>query len=261
MDITERKKAEQLIATQQMMIVQASKMSALGEMASGIAHEINNPLQVLKGQCEIIDILLQRDLMENIKKVQDAIGMVDNMGVRIEKIVNGLRTFSRDQSTDDPEPFSVAKIIADTLALCGQRIRNSGTRLEISAINDQLNIDCRPTEISQIILNLLNNAHDAVDGLSDRWIKLDVNDFGHCVTFVITNTGEPVKKEIAKKIFQPFFTTKAIGKGTGLGLSISRSIAETHGGSLALDETASSPRFILTIPKLAVGGRQRQKVG
>ena len=244
MDITARKKAEALIAQQQMMMVHASKMSALGEMAGGIAHEVNNPLSVIKGHCELLFLIFSQEHVD-LKDVKKALDQIDLMSTRIEKIVRGLSTFSRDQSHDPFFPTCVSDIIHDTLAFCEKKIRNRGIALTIDKISDDLIIECRPTQISQVLLNLLNNAYDAVITQEKPWIKIDVESTGHCVTIAVSNSGPKIPPEISEKIFQPFFTTKPAGKGTGLGLSVSSAIMGYHGGKLLLDQNSSETRFIV----------------
>lgn len=247
MDITERKKTEALLAAQQMMMVHTSKMSALGEMASGVAHEINNPLLVIKGHCEIMNMSFN-EKNADLKTIQHAVSQIDTMSARIEKIVKGLSSFSRDQSHDPFFPSGLMVIINDTLTFCDKKFRNKGIKLELPDIPQTLTVECRPTQISQVLLNLLNNAFDVVSVLPDPWIKIEFSPASHCVTLSVSNSGPKIPAEISEKIFQPFFTTKPVGKGTGLGLSISRAIIEDHGGKLILDQTCENTKFIITLP-------------
>ncbi|HEX4924120.1 MAG TPA: ATP-binding protein, partial [Bdellovibrionales bacterium] len=113
----------------------------------------------------------------------------------------------------------------------------------------ELVIACRPTQISQVLLNLLNNAHDAVAEQTEKWVKLDVRDLGDSVELSVTDSGAGIPPEIQEKIMQPFFTTKQIGEGTGLGLSISKGLVDSHHGQLRLDAKSKNTRFVVLLPK------------
>ncbi|MCB0384908.1 MAG: HAMP domain-containing histidine kinase, partial [Bdellovibrionales bacterium] len=113
------------------------------------------------------------------------------------------------------------------------------------------NLCCREVQVSQVLLNLLSNAHDAVvdSGASERWVEISVADIGDEVEFRVRDSGPGVPTENRYVIFQPFFTTKEVGAGSGLGLSISKGIAESHEGSLYYDGTSGQLAFVLSLPK------------
>jgi C4-dicarboxylate-specific signal transduction histidine kinase len=249
MDISERKKAERLIAEQQMMIVQASKMSSLGEMASSIAHEINNPLQVILGRCEILDMIAADPNRKD--ELVSSVQLIDKMSQRIYKIIRGLQSLARDQRNDAKERADFRDIVRETLALCEQRIKIGVTKFEVPAFKDALMLLCHPTQISQVLLNLLNNSYDEVGGKPGAWIKLEVEQTSDALTFVVADSGGGIPADVADKMFAPFFTTKPVGKGTGIGLSVSKSLIEAHGGTLALDRKAKHTRFVVTLPLAA----------
>jgi signal transduction histidine kinase len=119
----------------------------------------------------------------------------------------------------------------------------------VSETYPRLTIECRPTEISQILLNLLNNAFDAVFSLSEKWVELQVEELPDEIRIQVTDSGSGISKGIREKLMQPFFTTKEPGKGTGLGLSISNRIALKHHGKIYLDESCKNTRFVLVLPK------------
>lgn len=247
-DLSESKAAQAVIVEQNTKIIAASKMSSLGEMAGGIAHEINNPLAVICGRAHNLKKLVKR-LPFDEKRAEDFIEDIDKTAKRIAKIVAGLRSFSRTADGDPYSPYSLQIIVNDTLELCGERLRNGGVELEIAEISESAMIDCRPVEISQVLINLINNAFDAQSDQSQKWIKLSVDDVGEGIEIAVTNGGPKIPPSTQQKLFQPFFTTKMIGKGTGLGLSVSQGIAEGHFGKLRLDAECANTKFILTIPK------------
>ncbi len=247
----ELKESASIISNQQMQMINVSKMSALGEMASGVAHEINNPLMITTGFLERIQKIVQGDpekYTDIALHTQKALKGTQ----RVAKIVKGLRSFARNGSKDPMQPVDIEKIISETLELCFERFKYGEVKLDISKGTNG-KIICRESQISQVLLNLLNNAYDAVTEmqLDEKWVKVDVIDSPaqNKITILITDCGPGIPKDIAAKILEPFFTTKETGKGTGLGLSISVGIIEEHGGKLYLDHTHPHTRFIVELPK------------
>jgi signal transduction histidine kinase len=239
---------DEILQQQRASMAAASKMSALGEMAGGVAHEINNPLAVIK--------TLSSQLQELAEETPVDQPMVKKMAVQLEKtadrvakIVNGLRLFSRDGSKDSHQLTSVAELIDDTLALCSERFKSAGTKVLVDTIDPGLRFEVRPTEISQVLLNLLNNAQDAIAGLKEQWIRISVQEKAGDIEIRVIDSGGGIDPQIQSKIFQPFFTTKEIGKGTGLGLSISSGILRGHKGSLTIDPKNGNTCFVIQIPK------------
>lgn len=127
----------------------------------------------------------------------------------------------------------------------------AGVEMRIDEIPSDLVIRCRQVQISQILLNLLGNACDAISDRSVRWIQISAEKTHDGVRILVTDSGDGIPKEVAAKLFQPFFTTKERGKGTGLGLSISQGIVKAHSGSLAIDSNCKSTRFVLFLPDVA----------
>jgi PAS domain S-box-containing protein len=248
-DITRQKQAELLLESQKSQMLATAKMSSLGEMAAGIAHEVNNPLTIIN--------LLATQLRERIKhgnpvsteEMVDRLTRIEKTTERIARIVNGLRTFSRDGTSDPIQTTKLETIITDTLNLCTERFKGHSVHLSIGEIPDDLAIECKPIQISQVLLNLLNNAFDAVSTLEERWVRVEIIDRDSRILIKVTDSGQGIQSEVANRLFQPFFTTKEAGKGTGLGLSISRGIVEDHAGTLSVDATKKNTCFVIDIPK------------
>jgi len=230
-------------------LVQVSKLSALGEMAGGVAHEINNPLAIIKNASEQVSELLAEGSDEALVIARQKADVIAQTVSRIARIVQGLRTISRNDSKDDFQTVFVHRMLEETLSLCRERIRHRGIKLEEKLDAGDLELRCHPTQISQVVLNLLHNACDAVVPLYDRWIRIACGRTAEGCEISVTDCGPGVPLKVQEKLFQPFFTTKEVGKGTGLGLSISRSIVESHGGKLFVDNGSPNTRFVIQLPR------------
>jgi PAS domain S-box-containing protein len=240
-------RADKIIASQQRAIVQTSKLSVLGELTSGIAHEINSPLQILGGRCELMAMKKNRGIRTE-EEVDKAFELIASMSERIEKIVRGLQIFSRDQANEPMRLARLHQIIDDTLSLCGDRLAKKGVKVTRPEFIEDPYLNCHSTQISQILINLLNNSADAMQMLADRWIKIYFEIEGPSVLMIVQDAGSGVDDDTLHKVFNPFFTTKAEGKGTGLGLSISKQLAESHGGTLSYELRDGHTTFILKLP-------------
>jgi C4-dicarboxylate-specific signal transduction histidine kinase len=247
-DVTERVRAEKTIMEQQIRAAGASKMASLGEMAAGIAHEINNPLAIISCHVQQLKDMVDAGDFEK-ESMAELAEKVDQTALRISKLIRSLRFFARDGQDDPYEEASVHEIVSDTLEFCRQRFLSHAIDLRVQPIPETLMIECRAVQIGQVLLNLLNNAHDAVEVLPDRWIELSVEDLGNEVRISVVDSGSGIAPAIRGRILEPFFTTKDVGKGTGLGLSISKGIIESHHGRLYLDDHSPHTRFVLEIPK------------
>ncbi|RPJ73928.1 MAG: sensor histidine kinase, partial [Alphaproteobacteria bacterium] len=164
-------KSLEKIEEQRKMAIQSAKLSSLGEMASGIAHEINNPLAIIAA----VALLLKRTNVrqENPEKYNDSLDTITSTVDRIAKIIKGLLLFSRDSFNDPSVPYSLKKIFDNTLGLCQERLKSKDIVLNILPFED-FKIDCREVQIVQVLINLLNNSVDAVEEMPDKWIQIEV---------------------------------------------------------------------------------------
>lgn len=224
-----------------------ARLAALGEMAAGVAHEINNPVTIIQGYARVIKKMVNNNQL-NSEKILEIAEIIDRTTTRVTKIVTSLRKLARPD-TQDFSVVPVKEIIDDTVGICSERFKNTGIRLLLSDISEDLKINCNQLQISQILLNLLNNSYHEVIKMDDPWVKIDVKDFNDMTELSVTDSGLGIPKEIQEKIFQVFFTTKEVGMGTGLGLSLSRQMVENHNGTLTLDSESPNTRFVIVLPK------------
>lgn len=247
-DLREKRRLEQEIERQRVMFVQTSKMSALGEMASGIAHEINNPLAIIAGRIEMMRLLLADEAVDR-EKLTDFLSSSQGTVERIAAIVSGLRSMARDGSRDPFVRVDVAETLNKTLQFCRTRFLNNGVTFEVDNLSGMYVLG-RESQLGQALLNLLNNAFDAAKDNSDLKpvIRITHRLLGERMQLMISDSGKGIPPEIQEKIMDPFFTTKEVGKGTGLGLPISRGIIEAHGGRLSLDPSSPQTTFVIELP-------------
>lgn len=243
---TELRSALDQIRESQAIVAQTTKMSALGEMAGGIAHEINTPLGTILICAQMISKFAVRHADAGLEKNSAAIMTTVR---RVAKIVQGLKKFCRDNSRDDYSRVTMGSLIEETMIFCQEKFRTHGVEVRISG-DLELGVRCIPEQIGQVILNLLNNAYDAIEGgTGPLWIEIVAARVEEKVGLYVSDCGRGIPSEVSEKIMQPFYTTKEIGKGTGLGLSISKGIAEAHGGSLAYVADRPNTTFLILLPE------------
>lgn len=236
-------------------LVHASQLSLLGEMAAGIGHEINNPLSIITGNVNLLQQILSSgeplvasDMMVRLNKIAGA-------SYRASGIIKSLRNLSRDAGQDPIAVVNLGQTLNEAVALCKEKISTRGIDIIVSQVGEH-NVMGRVPHILQILSNLISNAADAVQSLSDRWIKINVTVNAEFAKVIVTDSGAGIQPETQKKLMQPFFTTKDPGKGTGLGLSISKKLAESQGGKLYLDNSSKNTTFILELPLAASLAKQ-----
>lgn len=247
--------SQELVEEQRKQAIQSAKLASLGEMAGGIAHEINNPLTIISSTCAFLKKLISKDKMDPVIMTK-GLDDIEKTITRIAKIIQGLRTVSRDTTREGEEFISVQlrDLMDDVVGLCSEKFKNHGVNFIIDLSDPVYDsfIECRRIQISQIFLNLLGNAYDAIENLPEKWIKIECYYLTNNIEFRISDSGQGIPKDIQEKIFQPFFTTKPVGKGTGLGLSLSVSIVKDHNGTFTIDSGNSNTCFVISLPVVKI---------
>jgi PAS domain S-box-containing protein len=257
-NLTERKRVEAELEASRAQMVTSSRLSALGMMAGGIAHEINNPLGIIHASAENIVRMAESGCVQVPAMLKNCT-RISVTAERISSIVRSLRHIARESSADEFQETLLRQIVDETLELCAERFRAHNIRLGVPAVSPDSVIRCRAAQICQVLLNLLQNAFDElVDWDGDRWVELDVTLHPPWAVFSVLDSGPGIRPENRAHIMEPFFTTKPLGKGTGLGLSISRSIVLEHGGTLELNEESAHTCFVMKLP-LSVGSKESSR--
>ncbi len=247
-DITQKLINEKIMEDQRLKMIHSGRLYSLGEMAAGIAHEINNPLAIIRGAAQVLQLSV-KDNSVDVLSVKETAAKIDSTVSRISKIISGLRSFARDGGTDPFVSTSIKAVITEALELCQSRFRNHGIGLIVENTETDLHIQCRPVQISQAILNLLNNAFDAIEKLERKQIRIQLIEATEVIKINVYDSGKGIPEELLAKVMQPFFSTKGPNRGMGLGLSLSKGLIESHGGSLELSTVYGWTCFTITLPK------------
>jgi PAS domain S-box-containing protein len=227
-------------------LIHSERLSAVGQLVAGVAHEINNPLQAVMGFTELLIEGEQRpEVRADLLQIRTDAG-------RAAKIVHNLLLFAR-RETLERSVADINEIVRSTLALRAFDYRTRLITLEEELSNDVPLIVANREQVQQILVNLLLNAEHAIRISGEPGTVAVRSGCADGAAFVeIADNGPGIPTETAGRVFEPFFTTKPVGEGTGLGLSVSLGIAEAHGGSLTLMPSAQGACFRLTLPAAAV---------
>ena len=241
------KRNRERLLFEQTAALRAEQFASLGEMAAGIAHELGTPLGALQGRLEMLDQTLEAGRSDP-EEVRRTIRIIAGLGDRMTRIVRAVRSLARDAWADPFVDVPVERIVRDALAIAEERLDKLGVEVRVEPFDAELCISCREAQISQVLLNLIANAADAVAVLPERWIRIEVSRGSDDVAIAVTDSGSGIPEPIRAELMLPFFTTKPAGHGTGLGLSVSRAFVESHAGTLAIDATSPHTRFVVRLP-------------
>ncbi len=225
------------------MLLQAEKMTALGELVAGVAHEINNPLSSIMGYSQL---LMGKDLAPDVMK---RITIVHSEAERMARIVRNLLTFARKRSPER-KPMGLNGVIEETLELKAYQFRSSKIEVKTDLAPGLPPALLDSQQIQQVFLNLFNNAEQAMtEGGKGGRLRLTTRAAGDTIEARVSDDGPGIPDEIRHRIFEPFFTTKQVGKGTGLGLSSCYGIMQEHGGMIRVESRhGGGATFVVEFP-------------
>jgi PAS domain S-box-containing protein len=239
-DITKRKEA----AAQ---IIQASKLATLGEMATSVAHELNQPLNVIRLAVGNIRRKISKGTADP-EYLNDKLERIEGQTTRAAAIIAHMRIFGRE-AKEAPVLIDPRDVVTNALALMGEQLRLAGIAIVTELPEDCPYILCHTIQLEQVILNLLTNARDAIaENNREAKITLRVFDDDQGVHITAEDTGGGIPEDALPRIFEPFYTTKPMGKGTGLGLSVGYGIIRDAGGTIAAENINDGARFTITLP-------------
>jgi histidine kinase len=250
-DVTERIEAEQ-------QVIQANKMATLGEMATGVAHELNQPLSVIQMISNLFVRKLDRGDLPDKESLSDISTKLRVNVDRASKIINHMREFGR-KSALEVSSVRINEVILKSLDFFSQQLRLRDIEVILDLEHELPSIKADPNRLEQVFINLLTNARDAIEEKSlqeplsqgEKRITIRTCSNRRYVFAEICDSGAGIPKDLTHKVFEPFFTTKTVGKGTGLGLSISYRIISDYGGTIhAVSKEGQGACFDIRFPRV-----------
>jgi C4-dicarboxylate-specific signal transduction histidine kinase len=243
----EMQRREQELREKQEQLVQAAKLATLGELTTGVAHELNNPLNniglFIGNVLDSLDVG-RVDQASMRRQLQNAMQQVH----KATDIITHLRTFGRAAPVSR-EPTRVSSVIEQSLSLMREQLRLRSIEVVLALDSNDPVIMANPIRLEQVFMNLLTNARDALAESSKRSITISSRIVSGSVVLTFEDTGPGVPPALEQRIFDPFFTTKDVGAGTGLGLSIAYGIVKDHEGSIRLDNRpGEGATFVIELP-------------
>ena len=231
LEIAERRLTEQELRKTQADLIQAGKLAGLGQMSAALSHEFNQPLAAAKTYADSAALLIDRG---RVPEAQDNVRRISSLIDRMASISRHLRNFAR-KPNEKLGPVPLSDVIVDTLEIVAPRLKAADAKPVVQLSDETLIVKAGPVRLQQVLVNIISNAADAVEGVGDRRIVLSARREEDRVIVEVRDHGPGVPAAIAERIFDPFFTTKGVGKGLGLGLSISYNIIKDFGGNLSVE--------------------------
>ena len=244
-EVRERERTEANLRAKQDELVQAAKLAVLGQIATGITHELTQPVGALRALSEnAVEFMRRRDHTTLAKNLH----IISNLAERMGHIIGQLKAFAR-KSPACPQPVDVSQSIANAQFLLDQRLHRAGVRVETRQPEPAI-AWCDPLRLEQVLVNLMGNAIDAMSDATERILTLQTEAVASGRIIIrVTDTGAGLPDEVSERMFEPFFTTKPSGEGLGLGLAISRDIVRDFGGSLsARNRAEGGAEFVINLP-------------
>ena len=245
--VAEERRMREEVQSLQRQVIRQERLAAIGVLVSGVAHELNNPLQAILGFSELLQ--LRRDLPPHVRQ---ELALIQKESARASAIIHNLSRFSRQQTTE-PSVVRLHDVVVSVVELRQRKLQEHGISLQV-AEHGNPTVRAVFTELQQVILNFVINAEQAVLQVEGpRRILVETREHDGCARLDVSDNGPGVPQGDEPKLFQPFFTTKAVGEGTGLGLSVSYGIIESHGGTIGYQPNpAGGATFFFELPALAL---------
>jgi len=240
--------AEKAVMNERM--IEAGKLASVGELAAGIAHEINNPVAVMVEEAGWMEDLLEESSFQTypfLEEFKHSLSQIKTQGSRCKQITHKLLSFAR-KTDPRPKKVQINDLIREVAALCQQRARYASVRIIMNLASDLPPVSASPSEIQQVVMNLVNNSLDAIEDHGGH-VEITTSVSGDHVVITVSDNGPGIPEANLARIFDPFFTTKPVGKGTGLGLSICYGIITKMGGKIDVNSSVGvGTSFTIQVP-------------
>jgi len=254
-DITQEVVLKKAMQEQEAQMIHTTNLASFEGMASSAAHEINNPLTVLIFRTQHLKSLILSGTYTS-KELTDSLSLIKKMAERISKISVSMRRLSRDSRDESKSKVFITHVLEDVQSVSSHKFYQISVdlRIDISDILHEKEVMVYPVQLSQVIINLLNNAFDAVEKVDDKFVEIQVSVKNKKnLEIRVKDSGKGIPEKLKAKIFDPFFTTKSADRGTGIGLGLCKTIVTKHEGHFYLDEQAENTCFVIEIPDAVVG--------
>lgn len=231
-------------------IIQADKLTTIGEITASISHEVSNPLTIASGTLELLKALTEEgDLDSQSEMINTCINDIDESFSRINSIIKGMKNFLHQNEEDHLEYIAIEDSLNSALNLLEGTIKQNNIKVTSPQSENSI-VFANPTKLEQVFINLVKNSVDALSNQADSEIEIKLNQTNVCYEIDFIDNGIGINDESKAKIFESFYTTKDVGEGTGLGLAISTKIIESYQGSIELVDSNKGAHFKITIPKM-----------
>ena len=234
-DLTGQKQVEKEKETMQKQMFQATKLASIGELAAGVAHEINNPLMIMFGNIEIVKEYLEEKGVKN-NLISSVLEKQTESVFRVARIIEGLRTYARG-GVEKEDEVDVNQAIKDSVVLIQSIYRSAEIVINSNFNTNNSFIYATKGKFQQVVMNILSNSRDAFDSVVEKKIDINTYNIDNTVVVEIVDSGVGIPKSELDKVFDSFYTTKDIGKGTGLGLSVSYAIIQSLNGEMSIQSS------------------------
>jgi C4-dicarboxylate-specific signal transduction histidine kinase len=246
-DTTEEIRRRELeLREKQEQLVQTAKLATIGELTTGVAHELNNPLNNIGLYIGNVLDLIGLDNW-NEERIERDLERAQQQLAKATEIISHLRTFGR-AAPKHRVPVEINGIIESSISLFREQFRLSEIELVLELADENPRVLGNPIQLEQVLLNLVNNSRDAVAGSDEKRIRVSSRVEEATVFLAVEDSGPGIPGDLQERIFDPFFTTKEVGQGTGLGLSIVYGIVKDHDGQIFADNTTSGACFVIQLP-------------
>tara|TARA_B100000029_G_scaffold235542_1_gene232679 strand:+ start:631 stop:1782 length:1152 start_codon:yes stop_codon:yes gene_type:complete len=242
------KKLNEDLEKRRLEVIEHARMGILVDMASSVAHEINNPLTIILGWVQLLVNAVKNS--EPKEKILSGLDNIFQSVLRVEGVVRGLRAFAKEGSDEEVRELSIRHILETTLSICQTTLNDMGVSFKLQDLEPKVRVSGREGMFIQVFFNLIKNSIEAIKGLDDKWIDIGYEVKENKLVITFTDSGLGIPSNIQDKIMLPFFTTHEIETGEssmGLGLSICKGIIEEHRGSFEYNPDSKNTQFIIRL--------------